>query len=358
MRRLLPLSFLVFQIVILFGQITVNQSDMPGAGSAYFLSTPDTLLGIDVSLTGTAYQWDLSQMRAIAQQRDSFMAVSGVPFAIRFQFPLTANLAQYLNTPDSLGPVVLGESYRAYEVSATHYAYLGLGGNLNGLPLVLKNNPSDKEYFFPLTYGDEDSSVSVAELNIPGLFYIKQERKRINKVDGWGDLPTPYGTFSTIRVRSQISGFDTLSFDTLSVAYGVPAQIEYKWLGKGRGIPLLRINTVSVDSLGGNTELVTRIQYQDSLRAFSTTGLDKERFAGRLGLYPNPASTQVNLDLTDRLGPDARLEVWDVQGRRMEEKAIDARSMVWDVSAYAPGTYLVRLWSRGQWYTGKLSVVR
>ncbi|MEM6346774.1 MAG: T9SS type A sorting domain-containing protein [Bacteroidota bacterium] len=355
MKKIFLLCFLTAVGFTAKAQITITDSDMPSPGNVFYQSIPDTLLGLDLSQTGTSFVWDYSSMTAIAQTRDTFISISDVPFAIRFQLPLSANLVQYLPTPDSVGPFSLGgEGYQVYRKGSVNYEDLGVGGELNSLPLVFANDPTDKVYFFPLTYGDMDSSVSVAEIAVPNLFYIRQERKRINTVDGWGDLISPYGTFSTIRIKSEITGRDTISFDTLAVGFNIPTTTEYKWLGNGHGVPLLQINTNRIDSLGG-MEVTTSIRYQDSLRVFGPNSILAPK-AKRLTMYPNPANEQVRLDWAGQLRPGATLKVVDMQGRVILENELNGYSVQLMLHSFSSGTYLVQIKDGERLYSGKLQI--
>ena len=85
------MSPLIRKSFSLSAQITISQSDMPDVGDAFYISTPDSL-GFDVSNTGTNYSWDVSYFEAFRQRKDTFIAFTAVPFAIRFQFPLGSNL--------------------------------------------------------------------------------------------------------------------------------------------------------------------------------------------------------------------------------------------------------------------------
>src|SRR6185295_16658519 len=113
----------------------------------------------------------------------------------------------------------------------------------------------DTIYHFPLTYGTIDSSYSGYTLKLPSLVYFHNSSFRHNEADGWGSLTTPYGTFDVVRVKTTIMAHDSIYIDTLlnfGFAIDAPAEIDYKWIGKGQGEPLLQINT----TLGG---VVTRI---------------------------------------------------------------------------------------------------
>jgi hypothetical protein len=75
------------------------------------------------------------------------------------------------------------------------------------------------------------------------MLYYSTQRIRSSEVDGWGNLITPFGTFATVRVKSTLNIHDSIYVDSLAIGFGFDRNIiEYKWLGKGYGIPLLQIN--------------------------------------------------------------------------------------------------------------------
>jgi hypothetical protein len=86
-----------------------------------------------------------------------------------------------------------------------------------------------------MNYGNVDSSYSGYSVKIPNTFSSSTNSFRLNEVDGWGLLTTPFGSFNTLRVKTIITAHDSLFLDTLGFGFGisVPQQIEYKWIGKG-----------------------------------------------------------------------------------------------------------------------------
>lgn len=115
---------------------------------------------------------------------------------------------------------------------------------LQGLPLIIKYDNPDIQYTFPLNPATATwSSNSHVSISVPGTgsFYTAQSRE--SQVDGWGTVITPFGTFETIRVKSHLIETDSIVLDTGSFSFPVTRDImEYKWLAKGKGKPVLQIN--------------------------------------------------------------------------------------------------------------------
>ena len=68
---------------------------------------------------------------------------------------------------------------------------------------------------FPIDYNDVDSCSSDGSLAIPSLGYFGLVRSRVNTVDGWGSITTPFGTFNALRVRSVVNEMDSIYVDSL-----------------------------------------------------------------------------------------------------------------------------------------------
>jgi gliding motility-associated-like protein len=116
-----------------------------------------------------------------------------------------------------------------------------------------------------LNYGNIDSSNSGYANAVPGIGYFAKRQKRVNMVDGWGMLTTPYGTFNTLRVKSVITVTDSIYFDTLGFGFNLPLPTvyEFKWLAQGKKLPVLEIDAAA--ALIGTALTVTDVLFQDSL---------------------------------------------------------------------------------------------
>ncbi|MBK6640131.1 MAG: T9SS type A sorting domain-containing protein [Bacteroidetes bacterium] len=126
---------------------------------------------------------------------------------------------------------------------------------------------------------------------------------------------TPFGTFNTLRVRSEITSRDSLYLDTLGIGFGFqnPLNIEYKWLADQGGIPILQINTTV--SLG--TEIITSIRYRDSLRTLTSIPELHANASYGINVYPNPASEQIGVDLFTAFDDEIVVRLNNLQGQQM-----------------------------------------
>ena len=112
----------------------------------------------------------------------------------------------------SLGTVTVTGVYDFFYNSSASYAQTGFGANVNGVPLPIAYSPKDLVYQFPLQMGDVDTSESGYQVDLTstvGLFF-QVNRTRVNEVDGWGTLITPYGTHDVLRIKTTVRERDSV----------------------------------------------------------------------------------------------------------------------------------------------------
>lgn len=305
----------ILMLVPLFfsGQVVINKSDMPQTGDTIRLSHSFNLGAIDLEATGPDYTWDFSSLFPVYQTVDTFVSVNETPFLYQLFFFLTANLAQKRFEFDQFPGIQVTDSYRFYKNSDDSFKEVGFGVSFNGIPLPTLYDDPDVIYQFPVQSGSVDSSSSGFDFSIPGIAYIGGWKKRINTVDGWGSLTTPYGTFETLRLRSEITQYDSIYIDSLGIGFPVYQEItEYKWLAEGLGLPVCEV----VDN-----GIVQTVAYIDSVKSIFTGGQPTSpQVSARV--YPNPARDHISLRMECFEGQECRIELYSVNGRKIFEKEI------------------------------------
>lgn len=227
----------------IFAQIVVNQADMPVAGDTLRVSVTNVVpSGFSKTAMDTA--WNYAALEALSQRVDTFVNATATPSAYQLFFVLLggANLASPLGSSPIPG-LPVSQGFTFFKNSSASYNDLGSAYTIQGLPLPAKYDNPDKLYQFPMTPGTTWSSVSTFAITVPNLAFYSTQRVRSTLVDGWGALTTPYGTFQTLRVKSTLAIHDSVYIDSLATGFPFNRNIiEYKWLAKGKGIPLLQIN--------------------------------------------------------------------------------------------------------------------
>ncbi|MDP5171557.1 MAG: T9SS type A sorting domain-containing protein [Bacteroidia bacterium] len=331
MRPIQPLivGILFFLCSSAMAQVSLSNGNFPKVGDLLRYSIPDSLPDYAEVVTnaGNAASWDFTYFNAIAQRTDSFISLNAVPFTIRFFFPTSVNLVQYIETPDSVAGFSLSGGYQLFQVSSGAYINHGFASTLSGLPVSLRNNPSDTIFTLPLVYAASGTSVSRAVLDIPGIGYIEQNRTRVWDVDAEGSLTTPFGTFPSLRVHSIVTGNDSIAFDTLTLAFDAAAQETYDWYSPDFPGPMLSVTVGGQDSL---IQFISNVSYADSLRDVFQIQLSNERQSVQhAAIYPNPNQGSFRIDLPESVNLHGTIKVFSMDGKLLWQDSLSPVSDLW-----------------------------
>jgi hypothetical protein len=345
-------------------QITITTTDMPVVNDTIRYSTTLNIQGQDPTQTGANHTWDYSALTSNTQRLDTFFAVTSTPTAYQFFFNNSilyashkANYAlrgQDITFPPIVPiPISFTEVFNFVKNSASKYENVGFGSKISGFPNSTRKQPIDVEYVFPLNDGDTSYSASQFNINIPTLAYYGQTMERENKVDGWGSLTIPMGTYNVLRVKSILTKVDTIFLDTLGfgVTFPRPEETEYKWLANGMSTPILKI----VTSLG----VVTNIEYQDTI---PVVGIQEESLINSVSVFPNPTKEFVQVIFNSKNAGNLAYSIKDVNGKLILSNNFNANTgknvFVIDLrnNQLTKGIYFVELLMNSQLVTQKLVV--
>jgi len=241
------LTLLIILLIISLqgiAQITITNNDMPSPGDTIRKSVSVITPGLDYISSGANYTWDFAALQPITQTVDTFVTVNSVPFLYQLIFipNVVANLAQKFTGLEAFPQIPVTDPYQFYRKTTSNYNDVGYAVTVSGIPVPIRLNPADVVYKLPLVFNNKDSSNASGQLGVPGLGFISIQRKRVNHVDGWGTLTTPYGTFNVLRLKSAVTETDSIFID--SIGFGQQIQrnyIEYKWLTNGKKQPLMQV---------------------------------------------------------------------------------------------------------------------
>ena len=263
MKRICFFLFACMAFSISNAQITISSSDMPVAGDTvrYSIST-STVSTTLLNQIGTNQNWDFNFLAPANQNIAAFKTASSINIAYLLTFG-SSSYGKY-DGDMTIGVVQATDVYTFYKNISGSFAADGRGFSVSASPLPLTQTYTGKDiiYKFPLNYGNADTnSYSSSEANAI-VAQVESSGKRINTVDGWGSITTPYGTFNCIRVKSVVRHTDTLKtqFINLPVTKNFT---EYKWLAAGQKIPVLEI--VVTTGVGGSTVVRYRDVYRGSV---------------------------------------------------------------------------------------------
>jgi hypothetical protein len=252
MKQLILNTFFCLFFVPGFSQITIDYNDMPAQGDTLRVSVTNQI-SFDYTRTGFDTTWDFSSLVPVSQNIESFVDPITTPMLYWPVFtPYTVTtLASPGGQAVAIPGLVVSDPYTFYDKSVSYFKDLGAAVTIMGIPIPAKYDSPDIYYHFPLrsTTGTW-STLSNFSADFPGIGLFSLSRSRTSKVDGWGTIITPFGTFQALRIKSHRIEHDSVFIDSLGIGTPVDRDItEYKWLAKGQGIPVLQVNSEGPSSI-------------------------------------------------------------------------------------------------------------
>ena len=288
-------------------QIQITQQDMPLPGDTFRISTSSNLSGINYQYGGSNKVWDFTSLTASGQEMRDYRSIASTPiiFNIVFAYPLVATVAA--KRPDmQLATVSFTDGYNFYKTSSSQFAEVGFGANIQGAPIPVKYQSDDVIYHLPLSFGDLDSSDAAWNVSIPSLGSVYETRHRVTKVDGYGQVKIPLGTFTCLRLKSTVYQRDSIIYSGSPFPLPVipTSYVEYIWLAAGMPAPVVKVT---------ERAMVKEVEYMDSIQSF--VGIKEKLNESNWTFYPNPVRNQLSIQ---GLNQGDKVEILDVQGQVVE----------------------------------------
>jgi PKD repeat protein len=325
------LIILTFHTKTTQAQISISNTDMPVRGQSYRYSTSNTSVQDLISLSGENKEWDASKLVPNFQN----LATYRQALAINFLYAGAFGQSTYGTEASGFSAgLIQGEDVFQFFTN-TNKAYVSDGRAFSVQGLPLSQTWKDTLLRFPVTYGTSDSnSFTSNEVNAL-IATIKTTGKRVNVVDGWGKITTPYGTFDCVRVRSIIRLTDTIK-TSLVPGFAIPVPqnaTEYRWYTKNEAIPILEI---TVQGFGQ-----AQVKYKDISRPEAFNGL--ARFAANKTNFTSQNQRDTCF-LNDQSLQNPSSRLWEITPSTFQfYGGTSATSQRAKVYFTAPGVYTVKL---------------
>lgn len=312
---------LIFALIIfslsVSAQITLTQSDLPVAGTAYIVGA-DSAYNAAITPGGANQSWDYSGLVNSVQDTIGFIAASTSPYASNF--PL-ANLASH-NVVDSMWTFFISNPTGFYINGAYSYGSSGVGG-LSNIPLVY--NPSQLFEPVPFTYTNTRNDVSRFRIDLDTLgqhLRLVHRMESVFDADGYGSLILPNATYpNTLRIKTIGTAYDSVFVDLLGIGFytlvnsTISQSSNYRWFRNGQPAYLLGMNG---DSLGN------QMNYSEYLLNNGTIGITEQLATVKfVTVYPNPATAQINFVLPEVAKENTTLKIFNAEGKLVRETVVD-----------------------------------
>jgi len=329
MKKTTPALLFLLLSLNAFSQITITSADMPSANDTIRYTNIDPM-AIDVNITGPNYNWVFDTVSPGSQGLYNYQNALQTPYAFYF-----FGLNKYgLKTADSIGVGAFSfkEVYSFFKKSNGKFEAEGIGMKYQGLPLAAYYGDNDEIYTFPLNYQDRDSSTFDFSISLGGSMEYKKNGYRINQVDGWGTVKTPYGTANCIRLVSSIYSIDSIIFN--GFGFGFPNDTRtYKWLTNTEKIPYLEVE----GSVLFNNFAPTSARYRGV--DLVHVGISEATPAITFGLAPNPAIDRVEVSSAQKM---TTVIVYNELMQPVIKQSVNDKSISLDISSLVNGVYFVK----------------
>jgi len=343
------LSFSFITTFSAIGQITIDQSDFPGADDTALISISDETT-MDFVTTGVDAIWDFTDTHIMSQRIDTFYNMADASFTYQFIFnniifePDYASDYFYnlvgFDLAGASGAGITIESPQGFvKITSSYVQNVGMGLTMNGIEIPIAADTIDTEFELPMNFSDAWTSNSYMYVDLNPAFdgIFVRHQYRTSEVDGWGEITTPFGTFDVLRVKSHLT-FD----DSAYIDFGLggtwlelptPDQNEYTWWSNDNKVPIMRIVTQVV----AGDETITKVEFKDMERNIASIEISEE-FQG--SLYPNPATNSVNFTFESGVN---QVLIYSISGDLVYANSNTTKSLNVDVSTWTTGVYLVKL---------------
>ena len=326
-------------------QITVTDDDFPSGGDTAQVSI-STDFELDYTSTGPDYLWDYSALTFASQRIDTFFDIDDASITYQLVFNngwfdpdyQADYYTPYLNFVIPSSDIIdlpISNPVNFTKIESDKVEIVGVGLEIGGIEVPIKNEIIDVEYELPMNFEDEWVSNSFFEIDLNPAYdgILRRHQERTTVVDGWGQVITPHGTFGALRTMSVIDFTDSLRITIgeteMWIEMPTPTQIIYSWWANDQKIPVLQV--VMQDFFG--TESVTSVEYKD--RDWSDLSISETNIQGNYSIYPNPSKSIVTVTGPHQI---TRTEIFDVSGKRV---AFGDQTL--DVSQLESGVYILEI---------------
>ena len=333
--RLALFAFIFISLSPVFGQIVIDDGDMPSPNEIFF-NANSQMNGNDVTETGENFVWNYSDLGELTTSSDTAVSLGGLQPLFQLVFNNSLIFPDYVSDHYfggqgfDLGVLAVDNIINFYRKTSGTYEQSGFGGVLNGQEVPVTYDPKDIIYEFPMMYGGSTNNYAFFEATIPTLGYWSEDIYRNNEIEGWGTLILPNSIHEVLKVKTTLNVTDSIYVDFIMLGTMIeqPERIEYKWIAKDMGIPVLTITEIAGQ--------VTSAEYYINEPVMSgILDIDGENFE----IYPNPTYEFLTLKGNT---PIKNYVIYNADGKVVLTKSGADLSSI-DVSNIKSGNYILEL---------------
>ncbi|MCB0668059.1 MAG: T9SS type A sorting domain-containing protein [Saprospiraceae bacterium] len=316
--RAVILLLVIYPLIWVPAQISIEAGDMLGLiGTSQQVEVNfSENTAIDVGAAGADQQWDLSQPLSGSEiSTQEFILPGETPFEEAFP---SANFAYRITgtTDPDFGEV---EIYQFAKIDESGYANLG-GGISSSASMFDTSFVSYRAVDvapLPLAFGTEWMSFESDTFSVENFSMISVD-SATNRVDAWGTVTLPGGSFDCLRIRSDNKHIETTLIGGMVIMQNTDNTIEYTWVSKEHFIIAVAESPDGIVDPDFNTAQ----SFQRVLTAPTTAVSDRPGLARSVNVYPNPFSENINIEINSPLAEPVKLELVNQLGQVINRKEL------------------------------------
>ncbi len=318
--------------------------DIADEGQEFLVTNAIPVIAFDGDDTGPDHSWDFSDLTTLNADTSKWVDVYDTdPFY--FFLWLASDIAEQANINIENDFITVEDVFNFYERNNDIFGLTGFGGIIADIPFPIGYDGTETIFEFPATYNDITNSETGFNINIPGVATWIEQRIRTNEIDGWGSITTPGGTFEVLRMRSEILITDTIIY--ADIPYGITyTTIEYRWMAKENGIPMLQINAQEILGI----ETITQVIYKSGDAVDVITDQSKHNF--NLSVLENPVYEELNYSIYFSHVEELQILISDIAGKIIENRSLLCRegenNFMENIAQLSPGIYFLTLYQSGE----------
>jgi hypothetical protein len=279
------------------------------------------------------YFWDYSTLISLNQNRYDYESALSTIYA--FYFFGTNKYGLKVSDTIGFGTFTFTDVYNFYRKQSSEFATEGIGFKYGGVPLAAYYTNDDEIYQFPLNYLDRDSSRFAFSVSLGTGISYSQVGYRINEVDGWGSIKTPYDSVACLRVVSTVISSDSINFNGFGFSFP-NNQRSVKWLSTTEKIPMLEVSGTYYN----NTFNANLARYRDNYIA-PLIGIAKNTVEQAFTVFPNPTAETITIKNPNNL--IFSYSITDSNGKMVNKTELKAEEESFSVANLNNGIYYLNL---------------
>jgi hypothetical protein len=287
--------------VPLFGQITVDWTEVPQDIGTEFVHNGVSDVTVELGVSGGPQTWSFSNQPMGSQNTHALIVPrTSTPFGDSFP---DANLVLQI-TED-------GDTVYAYgQIAPSFGSNLGLG-SVSPLTTFFRFEPTDS-YPLPMVYGASRSYQYGYTLSLSSLMDLRTDNYGLETIDAYGSVIIPYDTFECLRMRSFDTTVSTILVSGFPISVDTTTHIIYDFLAEHYGL------IVHVLSNPAETNPnYTAASFLERLNDFST-GIEESKHITLINFscQPNPCTKLTTISFgIEQSAKSIELSIYDTAGR-------------------------------------------